>query len=419
MELTSLQSKELNKLVDRYESRGDYKLEEKNPRRTMLSMERKKYTDYYHVSDSSFRLAFNQDMEELEAAGLVELEWVRFDRGNALKRIVVREEALPAIYKALKRSTKKEKYRRLMAIFKQWQVQCPPVLIPFFEDMLTKIDKLLPLPSRLRLETEEDYEDLFKGLQAFFAPRQQEILKRQLSVNLYRDSKRWEDLEKNILWVVQTYCTSEEEKNMEDGDLLSEHNILPNPRHINLAGPLTFSTPRGRVAVSSFHPDLGLSPSMVQEMVMEECTASAVVTVENLTSFYQYVYQGPKDHLVIYLGGYHNRPRRLILTKIWEYFAGTGYTPPFYHWGDMDLGGFRIWHHLCQNTGIPFKPLMMDTETYLAHISRGQPMEEGYLKKLAELLENLAYLPLHPLIILMLEKRLRLEQEAVTIMRQS
>lgn len=89
---------------------------------------------------------------------------------------------------------------------------------------------------------------------------------------------------------------------------------------------------------------------MVQDMIIEECTAHAVVTVENLTSFYQYVFEGPKNHLAIYLGGYHNRVRRLILLKLWEYFADRGSSPAFYHWGDMDLGGFRIWHHLKHNT---------------------------------------------------------------------
>ncbi len=415
MELTSLQARELSRMVDKYESRRDYAQKEKSSRRTMLTVEQKKYPGYYHVSDSSFRITFNQEMGELEAAGLVDLEWVRFDRGNALKRIILRQEALPQIYRLLKRVSRKEEYRQLMSLFSHWQKKSPSVLGPFFQAMLAKIQKLLPLPLQVNLPTLQDYEDLFIGLTAFFTPRHQEILKRQLSVNLFRDSKRWGELERSILWVVKTYLLSEDQIDLDDGDILSEHNILANPHHLNLAGPLTFSTDRGRVAVSSFHPDVGLSPFMVQEMVIEECTAGAIVTVENLTSFYQYLYDGPKDHLVLYLGGYHNRPRRLILTKLRDFFAGADAAPPFYHWGDMDLGGFRIWHHLCQKTDISVEPLLMDPETYLAHISSGQIMEEGYMRKLAELLENPAYSPLRSLINMMLEKGIRVEQEAVVI----
>lgn len=350
MELTPLQQKELNKLVDKYEGRQDYASKEKNPRRTMLSIDKKRYPDYFHVSDSSFRLDFNRDMEDLEARGLVELDWLKFDRGHTLQRIILQEESLPLTYKLLKRDSRMEEYRQLAVAFVRGQENSPAILTPFFRHMLDKINTLSTLPARVKLDL-QDYDDFFKGLQAFFTPRQQEVLKRQLSVNLYSNSKRWEELEKSILWVVKNYCLTEDEAEMEDGDILSEHNILQNPIHLNLAGPLIFSTPRGRVDVSSFHPDLGLSPSMVQEMVVEECMAKAVVTIENLTSFYQYVYGGPDNHLVIYLGGYHNRPRRLILSKIWEYFKTQNSPPPFYHWGDMDLGGFRIWNHLCQKTG--------------------------------------------------------------------
>jgi hypothetical protein len=415
MELTPLQQKVLSKLVDKYESRQDYASKKKNPRRTMLSMDKTKYPDYFHVSDSTFRLDFNRDMEDLEARGLIELEWLKFDRGHTLQRIILQEDSLPLTYKLLKRSSRMEEYRQLAAAFIRGQENAPEILTPFFQDMLEKIKNLSPLPARVKLDR-QDYNDFFTGLHAFFTPRSQEILKRQLSVNLYSNSKRWEELEKSILWVVKNYCLTEDEAEMEEGDILSEHNVLQNPIHLNLAGPLIFSTSRGRVDVSSFHPDLGLSPSMVQEMVVEKCTAQAVVTIENLTSFYQYVYDGPDNHLVIYLGGYHNRPRRLILTKIWEFFkAVDNPPPPFYHWGDMDLGGFRIWNHLCQKTGIPVKPLMMDQETYLTHITRGQAMDDGYVKKLAELLENPSYDPLHPLIRLMLEKGIRVEQEAVSI----
>jgi hypothetical protein len=415
MELTPLKKNILHKLLDKYESRRDYAAEEKNPRRTMLTIDRKNNPDYFHVSDSSYRLEFNRDMQDLEACCLVELEWLKFRRGDTLQKVFLREDTLPAIYNLLERKSRQHEYQQLAAIFTRWQRNSPEVLSQFFTDMLEKINQLSPLPARIRLDSPDDYDDLLKGLLAFFAPRQQEVLKRQLSVNLYNNSKRWDELEKSILWVVKNYCLSPEEADMEEGDILSEHNILQNPIHLNLAGPLIFSTPRGRVDVSCFHPDLGLSPSIVQEMIIEECTAQAVVTVENLTSFYQYVYNGPDNHLVIYLGGYHNRPRRLVLTKLWDFFKKSQNPPPFYHWGDMDLGGFRIWNHLCQKTGIPVKPLMMDEETYLNNVSQGQVMNENYIKKLLELLDNPSYETLHSLIRLMIEKGKKVEQEGVRV----
>ena len=413
MELTSLQKKILHKIIDKYESRRDYAAGEKSTRRTMLSVDKKQFPDYFHISDSSFRLELNREMQALEDRGLAVLEWQKFNRGHTLQRVILNEDALPEAYRLLNRQSRRDEYESLAAFFAQWQGKSHGALAPFFADILQKLHDLAPLPARVKLETREDYLDLFIGLNAFFAERNQEVLKRQLSVSLYNNSKRWDELEKSILWVVRNYCLQEDGE-MDDADILSERNIIPNPIHINLSGPLVFSTPRGSVDVSAFYPDIGLPPSMIQEMNIEVCSAEAVVTIENLSSFYQYVYDGPPGHLAIYLGGFHNRPRRLILTKLRKFLQSNSSPIPFYHWGDMDLGGFRIWNHLCQKTGIPVQPLFMDEETYLSCLSQGQPLEESYAKKLTELLAIPAYEPFHTLIRLMLEEGKRVEQEAVT-----
>lgn len=133
------------------------------------------------------------------------------------------------------------------------------------------------------------------------------------------------------------------------------------------------------------------------------------------TSFYQYLREGPPEHLVIYLGGYHNRARRAFLEKLAAYFQKEGRAVPFYHWGDLDLGGFQIWRHLKDKTGIPFEPFMMDVPTYLRCRHLGQPIGKPYLAKLAALLNDPAYEPFHPLIRLMLENKVRVEQEAVSL----
>ncbi|MCW3490209.1 DUF2220 domain-containing protein [Dethiobacter alkaliphilus] len=414
MELTSLQKKILHKLIDKYEGRRDYAAREKSTRRTMLSVDKKQFPDYFHISDSSFRLQLNHEMQELETKGLVILEWQKFNRGHTLQRIILHEDALVEAYRLLNRQSRRDEYASLAALFTHWREKSHDALAPFFTELLQKVHELAPLPARIKLD-KQDYHDLFTGLNAFFAERDQEVLKRQLSVSLYNNSKRWEELEKSILWVVRNYCLQEEAE-LDDADILSERNIIPNPIHINISGPMVFSTPRGRVDISAFYPDIGLPPSMIREMNIEACNAQAIVTIENLSSFYQYVYEGPPDHLAIYLGGFHNRPRRLILTKLWEFFQLKSSAPPlFYHWGDMDLGGFRIWNHLCQKTGIPVQPLLMDKETYLTCLSQGQPMEESYAKKLAELLAISAYEPFYSLIRLMLKKGKRVEQEAVTL----
>ncbi len=415
LKLSKMQKDVLARLVDRYENRSDYGSEQKNPRRTLLKIDTRQYPDYHHVSDSSFRLSFNAEMEQLERSGLVNLEWERFNKGEFLHRVVLAEEALPEIYKALERRPKMEIYRAAISLLEEWRQNAPYELFPFYEEALSRLRKMEAPPAPLKPAKEKEMIHLLKGLHAFYEPRKSEIAKRMLSVRLYGDSKRWEALEKSILSVLKKYGLSEQEAALEDAEVLSERGIVDNPVHINIAGPLVFSTSRGVVDLNVFYPDLGLSSEMAGELVVRESNAGAVVTVENKTSYYQYIREAPPGHLVLYLGGYHNSPRRKLLQKLYNYFKDQGREVPFYHWGDMDLGGINIWYNLKEKTGIPFQPLYMDVDTFRKYFHSGRPIDEAYRRKLASLLENPDLAIFHPLIREMLREMRCVEQEAIIL----
>lgn len=401
MELSALQIKVLHALLDRCERRQDYGRAEKSSRRILQPVNQKSFPDYFHVSDSSFRLMFNQEMEALERRGWVELDWVRFDRGHTLQRIALAEEALPGIYQALGRIPREQLYRKAAAFLAEYEKEAPAAL--------------QPLPPPLKAEQQQLLQELLRGLQALFTARENDIAKRVLSVRIYGDSKRWEQLERGILQLARNFCLTPEEAGLEDTALLAERGIIDHPSHILIAGPLIFTTPQGRIDLAAFYPDLGLPAEMARDLEVAESKAAAVITIENKTSFYQYLREGPPGHLVIYLGGYHNRGRRVLLEKLAAYFQQEGRVVPFYHWGDLDLGGFQIWRHLKVNTGIPFEPFLMDIPTYLRCCHLGQPLDKTYLTKLAALLDDPAYALFHSLIRLMLEKKVRVEQEAVSL----
>ena len=57
------------------------------------------------------------------------------------------------------------------------------------------------------------------------------------------------------------------------------------------------------------------------------------------------------DTAYFYLGGYANRFQRDFLKRIYEDNPGVQY----FHFGDIDAGGFYIHENLCRITGIPFE----------------------------------------------------------------
>lgn len=415
MELSTVQQEVLQALLDRLERRKDYGRAEKDPRRVLLPVNKKNFPDYFHVSDSGFRLMFNDEMAALQRRGWVKLDWQRFDHGHTLQRIALVEGSLSGIYGALGRLPRERLYREATALAAEYERKAPPELLPLYSEVAARLTALQPLPPPLKAEQLQHFRELLRGLQAFFEYRESDIARRVLSVRIYGDSKRWEQLERGILQLARNYCFTPEEALLEDAALLAERGIIDHPSHILLAGPLLFATPQGEVDLGAFYPDLGLPVEMARDMEIVKSAAAAVITIENKTSFYQYLREGPPGRLVIYLGGYHNRGRRLILEKLAAYFQKNGRTVPFYHWGDLDLGGFQIWRHLKVKTGIPFEPFLMDIPTYLRCLHLGQPLNKPYLSKLAALLDDPICGPFHPLIRLMLEKKVRVEQEAVSL----
>jgi len=433
VKLSNIQKEVLHNLVDRHERRRDYDAAAKNRRRTLLKIDSKSNPDYFHVSSSSFRLMFNEEMAALQRLGFVTLEWMRFDAGHTLERVALVDEALPRIYRFLGRLPKKQIYAETAALLAELKTEGPALLHVFYDQLLRRLAHYEPLPPPLRAEKSDELKDLLRGFNALCAGRAEEIVKRSLSIQLYGDSKRWQQLERGILQLLRefklSFCgiseaaddVSANGTDVDTGDptaLLAQYGIVDNPGHIYLSGSLILATPKGQIDLSYFEPDLGLPTNMVREMIVVNCPAQAVVTVENLTAFYQYLQAGsadqPANRLVVYTGGFVRTACSLLLQKLCRFFNEQGRQVIFYHWGDLDLGGFKIWHNLKQKTGIPFQPLYMDEATYLKHLHLGQPFAEQYAARLQALLGEAAFAPFHRLINLMLEKKIRLEQEALS-----
>lgn len=87
-----------------------------------------------------------------------------------------------------------------------------------------------------------------------------------------------------------------------------------------------------------------------------------VMTIENYASFVRYVREvaSSDDGLVIFAGGFPSRPTLNLIANL----ARAARAPTF-HWGDMDAGGVRIFHHIerrLATVGVTLLPHMMNAE---------------------------------------------------------
>lgn len=87
--------------------------------------------------------------------------------------------------------------------------------------------------------------------------------------------------------------------------------------------------------------------------------------------------------------------------------------PELLHWGDIDLGGIRIFQ-LLQSRFFPgLRPYRMDAETLLRYEAQAAPVSDEYADRLRQALDDPRYAQWLPVFQVMLERRIRLEQESI------
>ena len=160
------------------------------------------------------------------------------------------------------------------------------------------------------------------------------------------------------------------------------------------------------VDLSLLKQGIGISGEDLSDIWFSDLSrVKKVVTIENLTSFFRY---WEEDSLFIYLGGYHNRIRRTLLKMVYETIPDAKY----YHFGDIDAGGFSILLDLRKKTGIPFMSYHMDLDTLKKYRQYAKELKESDRKRLEKIGKEKEF---RDVIGFMLEENIKLEQECIIL----
>lgn len=406
----------LQKLLDKYENSKAYTDPSSHSRGIYLRYNRDEFEDYWVDTSADYRLEIDRVSKELAGLGIIRIHWPRHARGEYIEKVSLCLERIDEAYRLARRTPRQEKEAGLLTIVGQWLEcwQSDPHFPRWPLDFLSAIHESLlhhtRLPAGFRVGETELLDEICRCIDTALR-LETEVPKRVFSLEVFRDSKRFENIEKRLVRVLREHYPDAGDYE-EPAQLLNELGLVDNPQHVFLAGPLTLEFRGVHINVNHFEPDLGLPAPMILDCEITSLDAERVITVENLTSFYQLAMKKPPRTLLVYLGGYHNRLRRSFLLKLGQY-AQQQPDLIFQHWGDLDLGGFQIFQHLKQRTGLPLQPYRMDRNTYLQHLSYGVSFDAGYRKKLAALLDKPEYELFHEVIREMLAKGKRIEQECV------
>jgi hypothetical protein len=226
-----------------------------------------------------------------------------------------------------------------------------------------------------------------------------ETFVRDFSVRIFKDSKVFERISSKVENLLFEYGDFPEKN-----QLLKNLNLVKNPTYVNFKGAGSIELSGQTIDLSKLRSDLAISSSMLPDINKIKITGRAVITIENLTSFHT---TDCSDLFVIYLGGFHNSVRREFIKGIFKQNPGV----PFYHFGDIDAGGFYILEHLKRQTGIEFQPYKMDLETLMEYQEYSKKLTNHDRERLMKLRES----QFKEVISYMLENDCKLEQEAIII----
>ncbi len=417
----------LNRLLDKYENSLLYT--GKNQVNITISLPVKKgiLPEYFDETSTQFDVIHEQ-LEALEEKGYVRLVWKNKKRGHILERCELVTGKAGEVYAFLRRMPRAGKEKEVKDICSTYKGRADVL-----DCFLGWVEERLEADESVRKYVDEEKPEEFARLCELIwriLTNKKESFLREFSVLYFHDSKLAEKEIEKAVSVIVRFSEGDALKGLDTAEVLEEHNIYKNPTLLILKGGGRFCmecrSTEDRPPEKSGNQDLaesvidlrsvpggiGIANSDINRIQWSrEHKPKKILTIENLTSFHQWRQRESEDGfaLCIYLGGYHNHTKRQFLKNLHQAYPQAEY----YHFGDIDCGGFRIWKDLCEKTGIPFRTFHMDCDTYIQYLGWGRDLTQQDRKILLQMGEDPFFKEQKGLFALMLEAGKKIEQECV------
>lgn len=234
----------------------------------------------------------------------------------------------------------------------------------------------------------DEYIDSIKAVH-YLENLDHDIYERNASNYIYNDSKKLSKLKSLINGIY------------ESDDIFLEKGIMSVTPYLYIKGEGIVYINKEKIDLALIDNSIGI-PIDNAEIIRFE-NINKVTTIENLTTFHDY----KSDGLVIYLGGFSTRNQINVLKKLKEVCA------KFYHFGDIDFGGFTILLNLMDSLNMHITAINMDVDTLKTNITFAQPiMDDEYIYKLKTLLTKQELKEHYEVIEYLIKHRVWLEQES-------
>ena len=379
----------LEKLISKYERR--FLSFSDNVRKITIKFNEKELNDYVSSESYKYRSLIENAVDELVSEKIID---VYYERGKVIDYISLNRNNIDKAYKELNKDNILSSWNKYLLSIRNGKSELSQAIY-------SKINSLYNERRGIKLYF-NDYKSIEKIIHCIdeIENNKCDILLRDFSTKVFNDSKYLE----NNLSTIRKYYNLIDLDSDSDEVFLEKKHIYKNPISVVIKGDAVIKVNNQIINLKEFGSPLHLYKCAIDNISFLEISSNKVVTIENKTTFFDYTEEG----LIIYLAGFPNSMKIDLLKKIAIDLPNTN----FYHFGDIDLGGFRIYNYLCEQTGIDFNTKYMDINTLIKYKSKlTRIKDDSYFQNLASL-KQLKYVSKYSDVVnYMIENRVVLEQE--------
>lgn len=394
----------MDRLLDSYEESTLFDGKNKMTVHIAFPFNKKNIPAYFDESSLVYE-EIHAAMQELEWRGFIDIIWRKGKEGHIISKVVLRTENLEEAYAYVSRVSKADRIRENRALLAKLRERFDtPVYQAFIEYLDGRLKNAQPVKEFIDLSNPEETEIFLTGI-GEIERNDRNCYIREFSIEHFHDSKVFESMRGKIVRVMRTFGEGYEEKDL--NEILAEYGIYHTPNYVYFKGNVSIRVGECPFQVGELRQGLGISGEDIDRVCFEDgARIRKVITIENLTTFFRWE---EEESLMIYLGGYHNSVRRILLQKVYHTFPDACYC----HFGDIDVGGFLIYEDLCRKTGIPFTCCRMDLDTLTEYEAYGKALTENDRAGIERILKENPDVQYADVLEYMLSAGVKLEQECI------
>ena len=309
------------------------------------------YKDYdRNNADILKKQGINEAVTVLTGMGFVTADYLKFS--DDIEKIYFSEEKLNAVYEYLK-----EEYGVIPQSIISKQVHeivnkyigTEKIVQHYCESILAQVEdpRCVLVPEKIEANLK---------MFSFLEKNKENLYVREVSMLVYGDSKWFENNNyEEICTFLRTATGRTKEEGERNDNILSFFYVTPAEQEIFIKGNWIIELEQYALDISKLQGGIAIASSDVRRIKSISVNAESVMTIENKTSF-QRLRNG--KFAMMYLGGFANRDQIEFLKKVISDNSNIKY----YHFGDIDIGGFLIHKHLCRETSKSFEMYCMGIE---------------------------------------------------------